>query len=484
MNKKIGRNDPCFCGSNKKFKQCCGLHGRIIVSDNEWQKLRETEGKLIKDMLFPWVRREAPDLLLYAWDEFWFGEKTWPEHLYESVADQLFDAWFLFNWNPCIPKNMQHGDIEEGFPIALQYLQKKSHLLHEFDKKFIREICKTHFSFYVITGVVLGRTLTLKDIFLKSEITVKELQGSNVLKIGDIVFTRILSIDNQSICIGMMPMIIPSYYHVEFLDIREEIITEYGELNQEKLKNELEIPLREILFEFLEEILHPIPPRICNTDGDPLKFCTLSYSLEECIPEEACRILYPLSLKKTPDMFLNDAKRTKKTGEITKIEFPWVKLGNEKHPHWENTVLGHIIIERKKITVEVNSENRVQKARKEIEKRMCNKIRFLHVRKKNAKKEMEKIANEEENSFIDEQEIPKEILSKIEQQFQQYWINWLDQSLPILNGMTPREATATESGRERLEAVLLDFDCKNERISDANHLKIDTTWLRKQLNLK
>lgn len=21
---KIGRNDPCFCGSEKKFKKCCG----------------------------------------------------------------------------------------------------------------------------------------------------------------------------------------------------------------------------------------------------------------------------------------------------------------------------------------------------------------------------------------------------------------------------------------------------------------------------
>jgi len=23
---KIGRNDPCICGSGKKFKKCCGAH--------------------------------------------------------------------------------------------------------------------------------------------------------------------------------------------------------------------------------------------------------------------------------------------------------------------------------------------------------------------------------------------------------------------------------------------------------------------------
>jgi hypothetical protein len=22
---KVGRNDPCYCGSGKKFKKCCGL---------------------------------------------------------------------------------------------------------------------------------------------------------------------------------------------------------------------------------------------------------------------------------------------------------------------------------------------------------------------------------------------------------------------------------------------------------------------------
>lgn len=24
LSQKIGRNDPCWCGSNKKFKKCCG----------------------------------------------------------------------------------------------------------------------------------------------------------------------------------------------------------------------------------------------------------------------------------------------------------------------------------------------------------------------------------------------------------------------------------------------------------------------------
>jgi len=30
MDKKVGRNDPCPCGSGKKYKQCCEKLGRTL----------------------------------------------------------------------------------------------------------------------------------------------------------------------------------------------------------------------------------------------------------------------------------------------------------------------------------------------------------------------------------------------------------------------------------------------------------------------
>ena len=29
--KKVGRNDPCSCGSGKKFKKCCGKNGTLLA---------------------------------------------------------------------------------------------------------------------------------------------------------------------------------------------------------------------------------------------------------------------------------------------------------------------------------------------------------------------------------------------------------------------------------------------------------------------
>ena len=30
-NKVVGRNDPCTCGSGKKYKKCCGRNGNVVV---------------------------------------------------------------------------------------------------------------------------------------------------------------------------------------------------------------------------------------------------------------------------------------------------------------------------------------------------------------------------------------------------------------------------------------------------------------------
>ncbi len=52
MEKKVGRNDPCPCGSGKKFKKCCEekLSKKKINAQlfSDFQKNPEMEGKMQK----------------------------------------------------------------------------------------------------------------------------------------------------------------------------------------------------------------------------------------------------------------------------------------------------------------------------------------------------------------------------------------------------------------------------------------------------
>ncbi len=64
----------------------------------------------------------------------------------------------------------------------------------------------------------------------------------------------------------------------------------------------------------------------------------------------------------------------------------------------------------------------------------------------------------------------------------EHWTTWLDQSIPALEGLTPREAVKTEDGLELLEALLADYDFKNREMPD-NPMQPDTAALRRELGL-
>ena len=43
---------------------------------------------------------------------------------------------------------------------------------------------------------------------------------------------------------------------------------------------------------------------------------------------------------------------------------------------------------------------------------------------------------------------------------EEHWASWLDQDIPALGGLTPREAARSAAGRERLEALMAEFELR------------------------
>lgn len=51
---------------------------------------------------------------------------------------------------------------------------------------------------------------------------VHEHQGSETINVGNIVFTKVMTMDDSSIMVGWAPIIIPSVYHSYFIDLRND----------------------------------------------------------------------------------------------------------------------------------------------------------------------------------------------------------------------------------------------------------------------
>jgi hypothetical protein len=63
-----------------------------------------------------------------------------------------------------------------------------------------------------------------------------------------------------------------------------------------------------------------------------------------------------------------------------------------------------------------------------------------------------------------------------------HWDAWLDIAIPALKGQTPRAAARTPEGRERLEALLMEFEYRNESTIQPE-LRPDVAELRRRLGL-
>ena len=64
---KIGRNDPCPCGSGKKYKQCCLSKS---VSGNDYKRIREV---VIKNNYEDSIGNILCNLLRYMKEKNWIG---------------------------------------------------------------------------------------------------------------------------------------------------------------------------------------------------------------------------------------------------------------------------------------------------------------------------------------------------------------------------------------------------------------------------
>lgn len=460
---KPGRNDPCPCGSGKKYKKCCLSKETLPVTSLTWQKMRRTEGELIYILLKHADKYYGQEAVAEAWDQFslWSDVPMDPES--ELELDTIFLPWFVFNW---IPDNAE-VDEDDHYPelqVAMHYLEQKGSLLDSFQRRFIEEICSQPYSFFMVTDAVPGQQMTLRDLLLGYEVTVHERQASTSLCTGLIIYTRIVTMDDISIMVGTAPTAIPAKYLNEFIDFREELAGRPFGLDRDLL-HEYDIELRELYYEIREELFHPVLPQLQNTDGDPLQLTKLYYRLN-CTPREALDALATLSLSGADDLLCEGT--FDKQGELLSIEFPWLIKGNRQHAGWDNTVMAYITIDGKALTIEVNSQERADAIKRKITRRLGKRAAFRN----SVIESMEKMLEEMQNSpggmqaphGREDQDLMArpEVQEQMQEMARQHWQAWLDTQLPVLKGQTPREAAKTALGRERLEALFIEFAQHNK----------------------
>ncbi len=480
---KVGRNDPCPCGSGKKHKKCCLVN--TLVSDLMWQKMRRTEGTLIPLLEEYIIQRLGENAIGEAWAEFTSDrEIELPEDQPPVEFENLFIPWCLFNWI-----SDDFLDASQTRPInhsvAMLYLQEKGDQLDSFQQRFIETICDSHFSFYVVTQVSPGQSLELSDLILNKTTSVYERQGSESITVGSIIFARILTMDNSSIMVGSSPYLIPADYQSYFIDLRENWQTSIEDMGDDILYA-FEDDIREIYYDIIEKIKNAVPPKLINNEGDMLEFSKLHYQLD-CSVHEAFSALQSLAISISEKELLDDGKFDSQ-GSLKSIEFPWLeKLGTEKLK-METTVKGTFVISANKLTISVNSRERAEVIKRKISRRLGKRATFKNAVIQSTAKMLDDmpsgnpIAQSKAALASQELESKPEIQAMLKEMAAKHWKDWLDISIPALQNKTPRESVKTAQGLERLDALFLQFKGMS---NDTNApLNPDINALKKELGIK
>nr|AAP58624.1 hypothetical protein [uncultured Acidobacteriota bacterium] len=484
---KTGRNDPCPCGSGKKYKKCCLVPDED--SDFQYRRFRQIHSGLIpKLMTFAFEIIEA-EVVEEAWKEF---------NDYEAVEDfdpdgplnVLFMPWFLFNWIIEL-KPAGRTRVEETTIAELFLLDRKADISAD-EEMLLRSSIRCPYTLYEAVEVRPGVGMTLFDLLRRITHVVVEHSASETLKRGEIIYCATTQVAGFRSNVGMGPYALRPTAKGEVFALRKWIVNGIGseEIRTEHL-HEFEQDIRGLYLDTLKGMF--APPSLANTDGDPFLPQKLYFDLKSA--DLAFQGLKSLAGGDENDLL---EQATLDNGLIVKAEIPWLGGSEEARSRLGGPVLlGLLKIDQERLIVEVNSKQRAELIRGLVEDRLGDTATY----KTTLIEPMESRVNEMWNAAAagsssssdpeDRQhtdlssydQTQPEIMAMMEEVARQHWESWFDLPVPALNDMTPREAAQTEEGRELLESLLLFYE-NTQSDSAANVLNADIPALRRELGME
>jgi hypothetical protein len=447
---KPGRNDPCSCGSGKKYKNCCLVAERKrseSPDDLAWRRVRRIIGdgpRLLSGFV---AEVYGPEAIEQAWDEFtvWEGYPFDPE----SPLMAIFMPWLYHCWEPDPHEeaSVVTEPLEDRSPTSV-YLERRGARLDPLLARYLEGCLEAPYSFHEILRCDPGRGFRTRCVLTGDEHEVREAAAPQSTSVGDVLFGQLVPIDGIVILEACSPYVLAPVDKIAIIELREKL--EAAPRTAASLREELrewDIEIRELYIELMRRFIDPRPPVLWNTDGELLQMQRIVFDVDDT--ERALAALAHVSgdasnveIKRAPD------------GQLERARFPWIKAGNALHASWESTALGHVEITVGRLVAHVNSDERAASLREALEQVLGDVAHYRGT---------EAIAPADLDSALDfelEGDDPMalpEVREHVSRMLEQHYDDWATQELPVLGGRKPIDVVGEPNGREKIEALVADM---------------------------
>jgi len=467
---KIGRNAPCPCGSGKKYKHCCLNASAETAAPSEdllvWRRVRRAlDGFPLRMMKFT-SEVYGDAALPEAWAEFhlWADEDDEePEFDPSSPLIPLFMAWFFHHWTPDIDTLVEDPSLHDKSPTAT-FLQRRAGRIEPVLGRYLEGCLAAPFSFHEILRVEAGRGFSPRDVLTGEERQVIEKSASEHMEPGDILFGQLVEVDGIVMLEAASPVMLPPSDKIEIMDFRRLVAKQTHLATPRERLLELDGEIRDVYLALASRILRPTRPELRNTDGELIELQRLVFDIDSA--DAAFHALKHLCATQSEDEVLASAELDA-DGNIKYVEINWSKPGNALHTSWANTSLGRVEISGKRLIAEVNSAKRAETLRQIVEDALGDRARYRATEIQSLEQALDDNVEDTRHGEPASNELAElpEVKAFMQQHMAAHYEEWVSTELPALAGRTPMEAVTDPEGREKVEALLREFERGAERMN-------------------
>lgn len=470
MSSNIGRNDPCPCGSGRKYKKCC-LARQQDESRREAaaRSARERRNEVVGHAL-GWLRRHHSDALFAALEEFESAAAVDDGRPLSESEDEYFRMQAL-EWT------LAEGTTEiDGREVRLRDLVLEAGIVLEADQRlWLERATEEPIKLWKIVGVRPGEGLELQDLLDEGAETVwtTERSGSRTLRRTEVIAARLARWND-----GWEIAILYSIPDQDVLNlvsrIEDEVGTGGADPHQARRVGRL---IRDDWVRLFTR-RQPIPD-VIDSGGDPIELTTDHWQVTDedelkrrlaAEPDVVgtrekgwSRLQDPAAETTRTLLDLNPGKRPDRLEVFARTR----KLADEGRS-WLEGVAGRSLRFLTREIVDPTSE-RVISGEASGGRSMA----------------IESFRIGDETPPGPEGEIPPEVQSRLmEKLYRQQYAGMADRSIPVLGDKTPRQALQEPGGERRVRLWLEGFERNERRMAeDDGREPVDLGFLWQEVGL-
>jgi SEC-C motif/Protein of unknown function (DUF2384) len=465
MSSKIGRNDPCPCGSGNKYKHCCGSGAAQAPAPAEGHDSAVPRA-------LAWLEqhhRKAWSIAFEAAFEDAIDEVFFEEEDDAAIEDALADlsdelmGQVQINLTEWL---LAEGEIQvkgEWIGVPELLLGPRGPLLSIGQRAWLEQLARQPLRLYDVTEVVPGSTVTLCDALDTAlpPIVVHEATGSRSMHVGMQIGARIMMVAGEpqlsgaiyGFSAGAGRALLQEMRRIGLATGSEDAAAR--EDDSDTSANSVEDAKLSIGLMIFEDWLaqhlrpEPLPNIVDSSTGEALLFTTDHYEVLDWT-------------------------------ELSNALAAQPEVEGSRGKGWDRLVKGDDGLTRSRARIEAQAENKrvsvqyqtaglAERGRPWFNALAGAAARFLMTEVSDPKGMLAKrphgapglpkgvpLPQGTDRAALDD------ALAKV---MAGYYANWADEPIPALDGRTPRQAVATAAGLERVKGLLREYEDAEARAS-------------------